>query len=237
MRFVEGVTRLAHFLGIKIPVPRGEFESAVLLIDHLLHLALLRAAHSPPPAAQDRPEVCSRLRHSSPSDLPTDRPHDLHNRASAARSARNFTVRKTTSRVVPLAAVTVSCERRLHDAFAECAIFQRRQRRLAGRILQTENKLPFLLLRLGRGGRRRDFAVRKSVQIGAVVDHDRRRILFLQDILLEFRLQRRRALRSSPSAFPCPRLKASRPRGRNPCSNARPATSIPDRDSSLSRSL
>src|SRR5262245_28502581 len=37
-RFVEGVTRLANFLGIKSPIRSVELKSAVFFIDNLLHV-------------------------------------------------------------------------------------------------------------------------------------------------------------------------------------------------------
>ena len=38
LRFIEGVARLPDFFGIKGPVPGGELEAALLLVDELLHV-------------------------------------------------------------------------------------------------------------------------------------------------------------------------------------------------------
>ena len=91
--------------------------------------------------------------------------------------------------IVEFAAVAVPRQRGLHDFFAERAVLQRSERRLAGRVQQSNGELPFLALRFRRRRRRRDFAFGKTRQVFAFIDDNRRRIFFLQYILLEFGLQ------------------------------------------------
>src|SRR5206468_4926726 len=41
---IEGIARLAHLLGIEIPIPRCDLESTLFLIDNLLHIGRFTAS-------------------------------------------------------------------------------------------------------------------------------------------------------------------------------------------------
>ena len=93
--------------------------------------------------------------------------------------------------IVELAAVAVAGERGVHDARAQIAILQRRQRRLATGVLQGNHVLAlhFLVLRgLRRSG---DGVVGHTVKHCLVIDDDRGIAHFLQHVLCKLGLQRR----------------------------------------------
>ena len=82
----------------------------------------------------------------------------------------------------------------LVDAFAQCAIPELRQRRLAGRVEQRNDPFAFELARLRGFGSDRDLLVRPAFELGAVVDHDRARVDAIEHGLPELGRQRRELL-------------------------------------------
>ena len=66
---------------------------------------------------------------------------------------------------IELAAFAVARKRGLHDLLAQRAILQRPEHRLAGRVLEPDNELAFLVLVFRGRGRARDLVVGKTGEI------------------------------------------------------------------------
>ncbi|MNS54796.1 hypothetical protein D3C72_876100 [compost metagenome] len=87
--------------------------------------------------------------------------------------------------VVELAATAAARLRGGHDAFAQGAVGQQRQRRLARRVDEGDHVFAVQAALLGQAGSHFDGGRRQAVQLFARVDNDGRGVQFLQHVLRE----------------------------------------------------
>ena len=152
------VARFAHFFGVQIPVPGSDFEPTFFLIDHFLDIGCF----APRVRYRWRRQIGQKLVYSRniTGGLIFDLvagvifiTEELGAFGPQLRSANNNVAR------IERAAFTVAGERRLHNAFAHRPVLQRSERRLAGGILQPDNKLTFFTVGFGSSGCGRDFVI------------------------------------------------------------------------------
>ena len=136
LRFIESVTRLAHLLGIEIPVAGGELEAAFLLVDDRLHVGAFpfRIGH------RGRREIGEKLVHRR--DILRGLIFELISGVvgvAEQRRALRPQLRGPADDffVIEFAAVAVPRERGLHDLLAQRAILER-SRAKAGRWCSTD---------------------------------------------------------------------------------------------------
>ena len=188
LRFVEVVTRLAHFLRIKIPVPGRDLEPTVFLVDNLLRLGRFTFGVSD----CRRRELAQKFVHGG--DIFRGLVFELIGgvifvaEKFGALGAKLGRAQNDLAGI-KLAAFTVAPERRPYNALTQLSILQRPEQWLPRRVLHLNDELAVLVLGLRRVGNGCHLAVRKTGELFLAIDHDRRRVLFLENVLFELRLQ------------------------------------------------
>ena len=187
-RLIQVIARLAHFLGIALPVPRLQVEMRTVLVDRLLDqfgfLGRLGAGGRHKLADEFFHRV-RRLRH-----LVVEHIGGIVGIAQKLGlvGPQHRQARDDCAGIVAIAFFGAR-PALVEQLFAHAAVFQRGEQRLLRRVLQRNDVFARQLARLGRFHRRRHFAVGQARKIGLVAQHQAARLGGRHQLLLELRFQ------------------------------------------------
>jgi hypothetical protein len=190
LRLVEVVLGLADLLGVAVPVPRLERETAVLRVDHLLQVGGLAAGAGRRRRRQFGEEVVDRRRRLC--HLILQLPGGVTGEAEEGRRLR-AQLAETRDRRAGVVGIPFfgPRPRRREQPLPRVAVLERDQRRLLRRILQGDHPLAAEAARLRRLRRRVDLRRAQTGQRRRTVGDQRARFRRRQQLIGELRAQRR----------------------------------------------
>ncbi len=181
---VEGEVRLAHLLGVELPVPRRELVAGLLVVDELLHARRLlarlgdrRRGH----VGEELDRRGGRLGHLVAEHV--GRPGGVAEELGLACAELGQAPHEGAG--VVGVAVLGALGGGLEEALAHRPVRERHLRRLLRRVLEGEDPLALELAPAGRLGRGRDVACAEALEIRLLVDHDSPGLVRRQEPLRE----------------------------------------------------